>query len=182
MRRILVLIVAGSAACSRAATPAPTPAGPDADERQRAESNVVWLEERIDKLCACATLACFDPLSDEINAWVPEHFGEARLDAAQSHRLLDVRAKMESCDDEVSARIQASINGPGDGAITEMKTLEARMCACTDAACAEQGYKDLEALSTRYADTKATETQIKEAGAIMERFTACASRASAKQP
>lgn len=178
MRLMLWLFVIGSAACSRPAATAPTPAGPDAAERELAEANVAWIEGRTAELCACADLACFDRIANDMNAWFPEHFGEARLDATQSGRLRDVREQVKSCQAAVAARVQADIDRPSDAALVEMKAIEDAMCACADVACVKRVSEEFEALATKYADIKATESQIKQASVIVGRITECATRAA----
>ncbi len=178
MRRILVLIVAGSAACTRPAATSSTPTEPDAAERQLAEANVAWIEHQAEGYCACADLTCHDRIAGEMDAWFPEHFGEARLDAAQSARMREMRTKVEGCNDAMSARTQADIDGPAAAAIAEMKVLEDRMCACTDLTCVKRVSDEFEALGTKHADTKASESEIQEATVVVGRITECATRAA----
>lgn len=173
MRFVLVMSVA-LAACAHPA-PAPTaPAGPDAVERQRAEANVAWLEGKRTAICACDDAACVRALTDEIGDWMPAHFGEARLDDGQRQRLRDGAQQLQACQAATSAPPTSS----SAHAIDELRDLETQMCACKDAACVQRVSQEMETVGAKYADTKASESEIKAAAAIVERIVECATRAA----
>lgn len=170
MRSALAISIA-LAACHSA----PAPAAPAVDDEVRvAEANVAWFESKAAAVCACDDRACFTVINDEIGDWMPAHFGEARLDETQRQRMRTGSAQLLAC---VAALDEPPpINGAHE-ALTALRSTESRMCACADAACVKRVDEEMDQLLRRYADTKASEAQIKEAGEIVGHITECASRA-----
>jgi len=165
MRYVLVMSVA-LAACAHPA-PAPTaPAEPDAEARL-AEANVVWFESKLAAMCACEDSSCFTAINGEVGAWMPAHFGEARVDEAQRQRLRDADLRLKACLAAKNEAAQALIN---------MRAVETRMCACADAACVKRVSEEYEALSKAQEETKASESEIQEYAAVVGRITGCAAR------
>lgn len=182
MQRILGLIAIGSAACARPTATAPTSAGPDAVEHARAEANVVWIEEHFTELCACTDLACVQRVASLLAPWVPSHFGEARFDDAQRDRALAAHERLVGCTATIAAHLQADRDGLEAQPLVEMRAIERSMCGCTDVTCAKRVSAEMEEVLDRHAETKATEPQLKEAGAIMGRIVECQARAAGRQP
>lgn len=169
--RSLIAMTVVVAACSHAA-PAPTaPAEPDADERAIAEANVAWFADKVEETCACTEASCATAAQLALTAWMPAHFGEARIDEAQRQRMRDSMARLGAC---LAPKQPAS---DAAQAIIEMRAIETRMCACADLACVKRVSDDFEALGTKHADTKASESEIKEAAAVVGHITECATRA-----
>ncbi|MBK9032761.1 MAG: hypothetical protein IPL61_16080 [Myxococcales bacterium] len=69
--------------------------------------------------------------------------------------------------------------GKAGEAIGEMKKVKTAMCACKDAECVAKVSKDMESMTKKHANTKATESQVKEAMKIMGEITECAQKAAA---
>ena len=68
--------------------------------------------------------------------------------------------------------------GKAGEAIGDMKKIKTEMCACKDAECAKKVSEKMDAMLKKHAETKATESQIKEAGKLMGEITECAAKAA----
>jgi hypothetical protein len=64
---------------------------------------------------------------------------------------------------------------PGDAetAIRELRAIQVRMCACKDRPCADRVFKDMEAMSQRYASIGADDDQTKRANDIATSLIEC---------
>jgi hypothetical protein len=67
--------------------------------------------------------------------------------------------------------------GKAGEAIGEMKKLKDEMCACKDKACADKVAEKFAKMGEKHKDTKATETQMKEAGKVAEEYGKCMMKA-----
>lgn len=170
----MLVIAVALAACAHPAPKASPSTEPDTAERERAEANLAWLESKVTALCACDGRECASAINQEVGSWTMAHFGDARLDEAQRERLRNSMTQMTTC---IEASSAPAPNG-ADQAIAEIRAIETRMCACTDAACAKRVSAEMDDVLAEHADTQANESQIKEAGELMGRIVECQTRAT----
>ncbi len=71
----------------------------------------------------------------------------------------------------------AGCGGKAGEAIADMKKIKDKMCACKDAACVAKVSEDMAKLNEKHKDTKATESQMKEAMKIAGEIAKCSEKA-----
>ncbi|MBL8620583.1 MAG: hypothetical protein JNK64_04740 [Myxococcales bacterium] len=151
-------------ACSKQA---PKPMDPNQDPASRAA--VEKLEGFRAQVCACEDKACADGVRESREAWLAASYGSATLSAEQQRARDAANAAFTEC----GAKAATPKVADAAQAIVEMAALRDQMCACKDRACADQVAETFAAMGEKYKDTKATETQIKEATKIAEAYGTC---------
>jgi hypothetical protein len=109
---------------------------------------------------------------------------------SEMHKRNDACAEDPRCLDEVSADYADAVvsvktlndlarrpNPATSKALKELRELETASCACRDAACANHVQEAFEEWAKRYADTKGSQAEADQAGAIAERISECMMKA-----
>ena len=163
-RRVAVAAVAvGLAACRHPAV------APSSAEGAASADAVARLEHLSARMCACEDAACAATVDQALLTWLTGSYGEVALTDPQ----LQVR------DDEVStyqacARRARAPRTEAQRAVAEYRDLEARMCACRDAACVKQVQFERASIAWRYRDTRVTAAQLEETARHELRASQCA--------
>ncbi len=130
--------------------------------------------------CACETAACVEAVHADVEAWANEHgdeMGAALADTLRAAQLDAIVDRARSCENRLVGE-----SGDGDGgmvspeqAIARMGALADEMCACADAACAEQVTKAHESMKERTI-ARSSNTQMDQMVTIAERMAECQSK------
>ena len=161
-------------ACSKQA---PKPMDPNQDPAARAA--IEKLDGFRAQACACQDKACADGVAESREAWLVASYGEVTLSTEQRGARDAAGAAFDEC---VAKAATPKANPGAVEAIGEMRVLRDQMCACKDKACADQVSEAFTVMGEKYRDTKATEAQIKEAGAVAEEYGKCMMTAMSGTP
>jgi len=165
MRRFVVIAILGIACGKNGATPAPGSAsaivesdapaegtsGGSADpnggaDSAKVETELAALEQLKMKTCACADLPCVEKVGLEHQAWKAKAktaLAGVKSTKAQEERGTRLDDEMKACYRWVEAGLGSGAGGSEANAkieiaLVELERLRNKLCACTDAACADQ--------------------------------------------
>ena len=171
-----------AAACG--GKPACPPVAPTAEPPPAAASTdpvVVRAVAYADATCACQDAACTDRESETMSAWAEDHRDELTAafdDKLRSMQLDAVIGRASKCRDALAATAgEPDAAAAIDAVIVQMGQLADELCACPDAACADEVVKKLGAIDAPH--TKPTDAQMQTAMKIGERLTTCQSKLAA---
>lgn len=175
MKQLGVLVFAMVlGACSKQA---PKPMDPNQDPAARAA--IEKLDGFRAQACACQDKACADGVAASREAWLVASYGEVTLSTEQRGARDAAGAAFDEC---VAKAATPPATPEAVEALAALAVLRDQMCACKDQACVERVNAVFDAMTEKYRDTKASEAQIKEAGAVAEQYGECMVTAPSATP
>lgn len=121
-------------------------------------------------------------VSGGVTVWAMEHFGEVRFDDAQRQRMRTVVDRIERCEDDRFMAAERANARAIDVAIAELEELDAAMCACPDATCADGVASRLQTFRETHEHHDASAAQNAKANDTVRHLFECEARVRAARP